>query len=223
MSITRSTFLLLLLSAVLLPGGTARADGGTPVDRVRAIALEALGLAGTASEAVVDPALRLAACPTPLQAVPTSARTVEVRCDASPGWRIYVPVRVRREADVVVLTKAVPVGEPITAGHVAVRRRDMAGAGGEGFASPEAVIGMNAVQELVPGEALTREHVSEGAPVKRGDPVVLVSRMGGIEVRMAGRALGRAAPGGTVAVENVASRRIIRGRLLGDGLVEVVN
>ncbi|HEY4560699.1 MAG TPA: flagella basal body P-ring formation protein FlgA, partial [Lysobacter sp.] len=58
--------------------------------------------------------------------------------------------------------------------------------------------------------------------LKRGDPVVIVSRAGGIEVRMGGRALGNAVPGAVVAVENLASRRIVRGRLVADGVVEVL-
>lgn len=57
--------------------------------------------------------------------------------------------------------------------------------------------------------------------VQRGDPVTLVSRAGGMEVRMAGRVLGAAAVGATVSVENLGSRRIIRGRLVGPGTVEV--
>jgi flagella basal body P-ring formation protein FlgA len=58
--------------------------------------------------------------------------------------------------------------------------------------------------------------------LERGDPVVLVSRIGGIEVRVAGRSLGRAEPGEAVSVENTQSRRIIRGRLVGNGIVEVL-
>ncbi|HEY0504596.1 MAG TPA: flagella basal body P-ring formation protein FlgA [Lysobacter sp.] len=62
----------------------------------------------------------------------------------------------------------------------------------------------------------------DAAPVvQRGDPVTLVSRAGGMEVRMAGRVLGAAPIGATVSVENLGSRRIIRGRLVGPGLVEV--
>lgn len=57
--------------------------------------------------------------------------------------------------------------------------------------------------------------------VRRGDPVTLVSRAGGMEVRMAGRVLGAAPVGATVSVENLGSRRIIRGRLVGPGFVEV--
>ena len=59
--------------------------------------------------------------------------------------------------------------------------------------------------------------------VKRGDPVVLRASIGGIEVRMGGRALGAAVAGGIVNVENDNSHRIIRGRLGADGSVEVVN
>lgn len=57
--------------------------------------------------------------------------------------------------------------------------------------------------------------------VQRGDPVMLVSRAGGIEVRMSGRALGPANAAGQVNVENAGSRRIIRGRLVAAGVVEV--
>lgn len=59
--------------------------------------------------------------------------------------------------------------------------------------------------------------------VKRGDPVVLRAAMGGIEIRMGGRALGPAIAGATVNVENESSHRIVRGRLGPDGTVEVVN
>jgi flagella basal body P-ring formation protein FlgA len=196
-------------------------EGTTDPAAIREAALAALGVTGTGSEAMVDSALRLAACTTALQARPTGPRTVEVRCGDAPGWRVYVPVRVRKEADVVVLTRPVPAGLPITAEHIAMGRRDIAGAGAV-FDDPAAVIGMTAVQGLVPGNALTRTDLANGSLLKRGDPVVLVSRVGGVEVRMSGRALGRAAPGETVAVENLGSRRIIRGRLVGDGLVEVV-
>lgn len=61
----------------------------------------------------------------------------------------------------------------------------------------------------------------EPPAVQRGDPVTLVSRAGGMEVRMTGRVLGAAPIGGTVSVENTGSRRIIRGRLVGPGVVEV--
>lgn len=207
---------LLMASAFALPA----AEGFTDPEAIRGAALEALGVAGTGSQAMVDSALRLAACTTALQATPTGPRTVQVRCADTPGWRLYVPVRVRREAEVVVLTRPVPAGQAITADHVTVRRRDV-GHNASAYSDTSAVIGMTAVQGLAPGAALNSSDLARGALLERGDPVVLVSRAGGIEVRMTGRALGRAAPGDTVSVENLGSRRIIRGRLIGDGVVEV--
>ncbi len=68
---------------------------------------------------------------------------------------------------------------------------------------------------------VTEPAVATPFSVQRGDPVVLVSRAGGIEVRMGGRALGPANAAGQVNVENNGSRRIIRGRLVAAGVVEV--
>lgn len=61
-------------------------------------------------------------------------------------------------------------------------------------------------------------------PVKRGDPVVLVSRGGPVEVRMPGLAMGNAdRVGDRVGVQNTSSGRTVRGRLTGEpGVVEVV-
>ncbi len=213
----------MLASLLLAALSTApAAEGITDPAAIRDAALVALGVSGTGSEAMVDSALRLDACTTALQAQPAGPRTVEVRCGDAPGWRVYVPVRVRKEANVVVLTRPVAAGQSITAEHIAMGRRDIAGAGSVVFEDAAAVIGMTAVQGLVPGGALTSTDLANGRLLKRGDPVVLVSRVDGVEVRVSGRALGRAAPGETVAVENLGSRRIIRGRLIGDGLVEVV-
>jgi flagella basal body P-ring formation protein FlgA len=211
----------IVVIASLLGMAPARAEAITEPDAIAAVAVAALGGDSGTAEATVDPALRMAACGQPLQAVPTSARVVEVRCPDAPGWRLYVPVQVRRVAEVVVLTEPVRAGEPITADMLTVHRRDMAGEG-NGFAAAAAVVGRVPRHAMAPGAALVEDDLAEGALLRRGDPVVLVSRFGGIEVRVAGRALGRASPGGAVSVENTQSRRIIRGRLVGDGIVEVL-
>lgn len=206
----------------LLAGRPLIAQEITPTADIAAAALAALGLQDTASEARVDPALRLAACSVPLAASATGPRTARVACNDTPGWRIYVPVRVSRQAAVAVLTRPVAAGEAISADDVAVRRRGIGATDPLTLVDPEQVVGQTATRALAPGAALADEDLARGRLLQRGDPVVLVSRSGGIEVRMQGRALGRAAPGETVAVENTGSRRIVRGRLVGDGLVEVM-
>lgn len=212
----------LLLLALSLLAGQAHATtlaAFTELDAIRAAALGALGASAANAEATVDSRLHLAQCSQPLQAVASGPKTVQVRCDDAPGWRVYVPVSVRREADVVVLTATARSGEPIAATQLAVQRRDMAD--GPGFADPAAVVGRIPRRALASGTALTEDDLALGAPLRRGDPVVLVSRAGGIEVRMAGRALGPARDGGVVTVENTGSHRVIRGRLIAEGVVEV--
>lgn len=214
--------LFALAVTCLFAGPAAAAPGITPPEEIEAAALAALGLQGTASEARVDRALRLAGCSVPLSASATGPRTVQVACGDNPGWRLYVPVRVSREASVAVLTRPVAAGEPIGADDVAVRQQGIGAAPAGTLVDPAQVVGQTATRALAPGAVLADDDLAQGRLLQRGDPVVLVSRSGGIEVRMQGRALGRAAPGDTVAVENTGSRRIIRGRLVEDGVVEVL-
>jgi len=84
------------------------------------------------------------------------------------------------------------------------------------------LIGQVPSRAMAPGVIPTQADIAVGTPLRRGDPVMLVARHGGVEVRMEGRALGPAQAGGRISVENTASHRVLRGRLAGDGLVELL-
>lgn len=215
----------LVLSLVLVPAcawGAAPARAVQPLATIAEAAVAAVGAGDAqAAEAVLDPSLRLAPCMQPLSAVATGPATAQVRCDDAPGWRLYVPVRIRREADVVVLRTPAPSGVPITADQLVVQRRDV-GAAGATFTDPESLVGRVPSRALAPGVVPTEHDLALGAPLRRGDPVVLVSRSGGIEVRAPGRALGPAQAGGRIGVENVSTRRVLRGRLVAEGVVELL-
>lgn len=215
-----------LLATLLLASGLAALPAGAaephPLDAIRVAAIAALGADPAHAEATIADHLRLARCNQPLQAVATGAQTARVRCPDEPGWKLYVPVRVRREADVVVLRGPVRAGQPITADQLVVQRRDIADAATPVFADPADIVGMTPSRPLAAGATLTSADLVQGPPLRRGDPVVLVSRAGGVEVRMAGRALGAAGAGGRVSAENIESRRIVRGRLTAPGVVEIL-
>lgn len=218
-SIRPLAWIALLVLAVI--GANAHAADFTPTEAIRDAALAAVGADASTAEATVDSRLRMAACTQPLQALPVSRRSVQVRCADAPGWQMFVPVRVRDVREVAVLKDSVKAGQPITADDVVVQRRDMAGEGGAGFADPAELVGQVARRGLASGDAPTREDVASGELLRRGDPVVLLSRIGGVEVRVAGRVLGQPGAGGTVSVENTESRRVVRGRVVGAGVVEV--
>ncbi|WP_123768488.1 flagella basal body P-ring formation protein FlgA [Vulcaniibacterium tengchongense] len=179
-----------------LLAATAAATGFQPPETIRAAALAALG--GRAAGVEVAPQLRMPRCAQALQARAMGPASVEVRCGDAPGWRLFVPVRLQR-------------GEapPATAAEP-----------GDAAAPSAAASGPPAGRRL-PVFAPAAEPA--GAELlRRGDPVVLVSRIAGAEVRGSGRALGPGRLGATVSVENVGSRRIIRGRVVAAGTVEVL-
>lgn len=216
---TLAPFMLAILAAAHARAATFEPQ---PLAEIRSAAIAALGAGDDQAKATLDPALRLARCSQPLQAVASGPKMAQVRCADSPGWRLYVLVRIRREADVVVLTVAAASGVPIAANQLAVQRREVGQAAGATFSDPAALIGRIPSRALAPGLVPTEADLALGVPLRRGDPVVLVSRIGSVEVRMQGRAMGAAQAGGVIAVENTASRRILRGRVVADGVVEVM-
>ena len=212
----------LLALAALAVADVRAAAQSQPLDEIRAAAIAALGAGDDPAQATLDPALRLARCSQPLHAVASGPQTAQVRCADTPGWRLYVPVRIRREAEVVVLAVAAASGVPIAANQLAVQRREIGQAAGATFTDPAALVGRIPTRALAPGLVPTEADLSIGAPLRRGDPVVLVSRVGGVEVRMQGRAMGATQAGGVIVVENTSSRRSLRGRVVADGVVEVM-
>ncbi|AER55306.1 flagellar basal body P-ring biosynthesis protein FlgA [Pseudoxanthomonas spadix BD-a59] len=213
----------ILLSLVTLAACKAQAADLQPLDSIRSAALQAVGGAGAQGQARLDSSLRLAACRQPLQAVASGTRLAQVRCDDSPGWKIFVPVAVRREAQVVVVNGPVRMGQAIAPGQLIVQKRDVGGTDGATFASPDQLAGAIAARALSAGDIATASDLQQGQPLRRGDPVVLVSRVAGAEIRMPGVALGSAQVGQRVAVQNTASNKVIRGRLSSEpGVVEVL-
>ena len=216
----RAIVLLPLFASLLAP--VARAVDVQPLDGIRAAAFQALGADPARAEATLSPGLRLAACGQPLQAVASGSRTALVRCPDAPGWKLYVPVQAHREADVVVVRGPVKAGVPLTADQLVVQRRTLTDDGAAPASDPAALVGRIPARALADGAVPVDTDFSAGPPLRRGDPVVLLTRIGGIEVRMAGRALGTTHQGGTVSAENVESHRVVRGKLSAPGVVEVL-
>ncbi|KAF1017184.1 MAG: hypothetical protein GAK31_00443 [Stenotrophomonas maltophilia] len=208
--------LLLLASAT----PAVAAESWQPLASIRAAALSTLG-PGAEGEAVIADSLRLARCAAPLHAQPTANTTVEVSCPDAGGWRLFVPVKVRRNQDVLVLTRAIGAGETLSAADISTARRDAARIAGAVLADPAAAIGRVARRPLQAGSLLSSSDLVVQHLIRRGDGVSLVSRRGGVEVRVAGRALGDGGENDWVSVENLSSRKVVQGTVGPDGDVIV--
>ncbi|MFT4246790.1 MAG: flagellar basal body P-ring formation chaperone FlgA [Pseudomonas sp.] len=209
-----------ILLVLLLATAPVWAAGFQPVDAIRTAALSTLE-PGADAEATLDPGLRMPACPVPLQAQPTGSNTVEVACPQPAGWRLFVPVKVRRNQDVLVLNRGIAAGETIGLADISIERRDAARIAGAALASPADAVGKTARRVLPAGTLLSASDVVSPRLVRRGDTVELVSRRNGLEVRMTGRALSDAGQDERVSVENASSRRIVQGTVEATGAVVV--
>ena len=195
--------------ALSLASPWATASDWQPVASIRTAALSTLP-AGSEGEAQVADALRLPKCGGALQVQPTANTTVEVSCPDAGGWRLFVPVKVRRNQTVLVLNRGIGTGETLTAADITTAQRDAARIAGAVLADPNAAIGRIARRPLQAGALLSNNDLVVQR-LKRGDNVALVSRRGSVEVRIAGRAMGDAGENERVSVENLSSRRIVQG------------
>lgn len=210
----------LLLSALLLAAPAWAAGAWQPVESIRTAALATLP-AGSEGETTLDSALRLPACGQPLAAAPTGTSTVEVSCPEAGGWRLFVPIKVRRNQNVLILNRGVAAGEVLAAADITSAQRDAARIAGAALSDPAAAVGRVARRTLSAGSLLSANDLVAQRLIRRGDNVALVSRSGGVEVRVAGKALGDAGENERVSVENLSSRKIVQGTVAAGGDVLV--
>ena len=206
------------LVAGLLPLGAA-ASVHEPVDRIASAAIAALDV-GQGGEATVDPAVRLPRCSQSLQTRVVRAGTVEVGC-ASPVWKLYVPVRVANQQQVLVLRRPVAAGQTLTLEDLETVRRDVGKVAQGVLVDPQLAAGRVARRPLQAGMLLSTADLHAQKVIRRGDTVDLVTRRGTVEIRVQARASRDAAVGDSLLVENLSSRRTVQGTVAGDGTVHV--
>lgn len=209
-----------LLLAMLAPFAVGATGFHAVEDIARAAEAAMAASPGQTVEAAVDPGLRLPACGSALSAVVRSANSVEVGCP-DLGWRLYVPLRVQRLAEVWVLRRPIAAGEPIGPDAVVRELRDVARLPGGPLAVAHPLEGTTARRALPAGAVLLAQDAQSPRLIRRGDTVVLVSRIGAIEVRAQGKALAAAGVDERVSVENSSSRRVVQGMVLPSGEVLV--
>ncbi len=225
-----------LLAAV--PGGALGAEPRLEShDRIRAAAAaEAERLAQRLAPAdarvevevgALDPRLRLAACPQDPESSPPavpqlrSRLSIGVRCAGTGGWSLYVPVRIRAFAKVVVLAAPAARGEPLAEDRLALEARDIAAMNGSYLTRLQDAEGMVLRRDLGAGAVLAASALEPVKLVRRGQRVRLIAGGTGFAVVTQGEALGDAAAGDLVQVRNLRSHQIVEGQVDSDGRVRV--
>lgn len=168
------------------------------------------------------------ACAKPVQVEAVDVRQparmrFAVRCpDAATARAVEYIVRARISAQVVVSAAPLAAGEVLAASHVTLERRDITNVA-DALGDTAAVLGQTSRRSLRAGELLRAGQLVAPIVIKRGDAVVMVARMEGIEVTTAGQALDAGAQDAVIRVRNAASGQIVRMRVTAPGTVEPVD
>lgn len=181
----------------------------------------------TAKATSLDNRLRLAPCTVPLEAfLPNGANigsraTVGVRCSSGNGWTVYVPVDIESEVTVLRLNKALARDAQVTGGDVEVTRERVPGLGSAYLDSVADLKGMRLKRALPGGSLLTPALLQAEAIIRRGQQVILLASVAGIEVRNQGIALADAGAHDRVKVRNLASAKVVEGVVDPSGVVNI--
>jgi len=138
---------------------------------------------------------------------------------------LSVTVGITEYREIAVATQAIKRGQLLSAGDLKSERRPITGPAQ--YASLASAIGREAKRALRPSEAIRPHDIEdshEESPVliKYRDTVRLVARRGPLEVTLsAAEALQQGRLGDVIRVRNVESKRVIVGKVVGPGELEV--
>lgn len=228
-----------VLSAAARAAPTADPDGWQPLPAIRAAAEAylrdtALAQLGQTSSRVIatagelDSRLRFARCQGPLnafvlnKAAPLAARnTVGVRCEQGAEWTVYLPVMLDAEIRVLVLRRAMPRGAPILEADVDAQLRRVPGLISQYVSDVGSLYQYRIKRPATAGAALTQDMLQRDAVIRRGQQVILVSRLSGIDVRANGVALSDGGDADRIRVQNQSSLKVVEGVVESSNLVRV--
>jgi flagella basal body P-ring formation protein FlgA len=175
----------------------------------------------------LDPRLRLVACNLPLAASQSpgarmlGASSVNVRCEGSSPWSIFVPVHVSERRAIVVTTRALVPGQRVEASDLAQREVWIADLAARYLEDPAQAIGKQVKRALGADQALPLQGLTNPRVVRRGAPVTLALERGPVAVRVSGIALQDGALGDRIQARNNTSRRVVEAEV-GEGGILVV-
>jgi flagella basal body P-ring formation protein FlgA len=228
------SFVFCALAASIQVRSATAEPGIQPLTAVRSAAVSALrreldpALTGVELKAAdLDSRLRLPSCSTPLEASATVPRNLQARvivrvaCKANANWSINVPVDIHRTTDVLVLRRAVPRGESLSAADVAVQSRVLPGLTSPYVSKVSDLTGRLTRRALPEGTAVTADSLQAALLIHRGQNVTLAASAGGLQVRAPGLALADASAHQRVRVQNLHSLKIVEGVADTEGVVRV--
>jgi flagella basal body P-ring formation protein FlgA len=144
-----------------------------------------------------------------------------VTVDGETVARHAVPMYVRREAEIVVAKRRVPVGRKLEAEDLGLERREITRLGADVIESVDFAIGLLAIDGFAPQQAVLGRGLKQTPIMRKGAVVTARLRMGGISAETLVRASEDGAQGDRIMVVNADSKRNFYARVIDSQTVEV--
>lgn len=148
--------------------------------------------------------------------------SVGLRCSTGKKhWTVYIPAQIKNYANIVTAAHSLPRGRQISDSDLMITRQEISQVRGGYFTKNKNVIGKILKRSMSGGEAFTARKIKSPLLVHRGDEVAILASVGGLQVRVKGKALKDAALGERIPVRNKQSKRIVQGTAVRPGVVSV--
>ncbi len=226
---------LTIVGAVLLC--TAAANGQGPWHDVKDIEATARVFAEKSAQRAalptevrvnqVDTRLRVHQCAQALTAYLPSAGqlrsngVVGVRCAGPVAWKLFVPVRLVKTAEVAHINGHHLAGHRLSDADVRWVSLELRGNPSGFLRGQQDPVGQVLRQNAQDGQRLRPNMLRAANVIQRGDQVTLAVSGSALAIRMSGEALADAALGQRVRARNRSSGRVVEGIVRGAGLIEI--
>lgn len=163
----------------------------------------------------IDPRIALQACLSPLTAnIPEkhNGRNVNVKivCADTKPWHLFIPVKIQTIVPILVTKTRITKGTILDNSNMEVIFKDSAKIRGVILSEPKIVIGARTKRNLSKGSAITSRNTCF---VCKGQPVNIIAKSAGFEIKSSGVALRDGSLGDVISVKNTKSGRTIRGQV----------
>ena len=163
----------------------------------------------------IDPRISLQACLSPLTAnIPEkhNGRNVNVKivCSDEKPWHLFVPVKIQTIVPILVTSLRITKGTLLDSSNMEVVFKDSAQIRGTVLNEPTIVTGARVKRNLSKGSAITNKNTCF---VCKGQPVSIVAKSSGFEIKSSGTAMRDGSLGDIISVKNDKSGRIVRGQV----------
>jgi len=141
--------------------------------------------------------------------------------DGTVRKALWVWGRVGTAQKMVVAARPIKKSQVITGADLGLAELESSDFGSDVLTDPGDAVGLVAVNPIRAGASIKAGQLKPLTIIKRGQLVRIIAASGGLKVTAVGTAKEDGAIGGDIKVENVSSRRLVLGRVVSEGLVEV--